>query len=141
MERKAFRGLGGGSVFFAKDTHYLGGWSGHTKTYTGKLKKSLQLDKKGISLRGLTIIFTIPWDEIVDLEVEGAEQATRRVTAGRLALLGPLALIAKKTKKDSTLIVTTADGDQALFHPAEFTAPELRAKLLPVILQVQKAQA
>jgi hypothetical protein len=141
LKPNAFGGLGRSGMFSAKETHYLGGWPGHTKTYTGKLTKLLVVDKNGVSLRGLSTIFTIPWQEITDLDVDGAENASKRVTAGRVAVIGVFALVAKKHVKDSMLIVTTASGDQALFHSSQFTALELRQKLLPLITQIQKSKA
>jgi len=141
IKPNAFGGLGRSGTFSATESNYLGGWPGHIKTYTGKFAKVLVVDRRGVSLRGLSTIFTIPWQEITDLEVDGAGSVSKRVTAGRVAVMGIFALAAKKKTKDSMLIVTTASGDQALFHSSRITALELREKLLPIITQIRKAKA
>jgi len=138
---QAFKGLGFSGSFSATETHYLGGWSGHPKTYTGKLTKIVVIDKSGISLRGLSTIFTIPWDQILDLEVEGPETASKRVTAGRALALGVFALAAKKTTKSAVLIARLRSGEEAIFQTEKFTAAELRAKLAPITSQLRKANA
>lgn len=135
----AFKGFGHNGSFFANETHYLGGWPEHAKTYTGKLTKILVIDRNGVALRGFSVIFTIPWNQITDLDVDGAENASKRLTASRALLLGPLALVAKKKTKNSMLIVTTTSGHQALFHSEQYTASEMRMKLLPIITQIRLA--
>jgi hypothetical protein len=138
---KAFRGLGFVEKFSATETNYLGGWSGHSKTYTGKLTKILIVDKRGVSLDGLKNIFTIPWDQIVDIEIEGPETASKRVTAGRALALGVFSLAAKKTQKSAVLFARLRSGEEAIFQTEKFTAPELRGKLAPVVSQLRKANA
>lgn len=138
---QAFKGLGFTGSFSAADTHYLGGWSGHTKTYTGKMTKIVVIDKNGISLRGISTIFTVPWDQVLDLEVEGPETASKRVTAGRALALGVFALAAKKTTKSAVLIARLRSGEEAIFQTEKFTAAELRAKLVPITSQLRKANA
>jgi hypothetical protein len=138
---KAFKGLGFTESFSAAETHYLGGWSGHSKTYTGKLTKIVVIDKNGVSLRGFSTIFTIPWNQVLDLEVEGPENASKRVTAGRALALGVFALAAKKTTKSAVLIVKLRSGEEAIFQTEKFTAAELRAKLVPITSQLRKANA
>ena len=125
----------------ASDTQYLGGWSGHTKTYTGMSKKILRVDSEGVSLAAFKTIFTIPWSVIVALEVEGPEQASQRVTVTRALAVGVFALAAKKKSKAAVLIVRTQDGEEALFQTEKYTAPELRTKLTPFISQLRVAQA
>ena len=125
----------------ASDTQYLGGWSGHTKTYTGMSKKILRVDTNGVSLVAFKTIFTIPWSVIVALEVEGPEQASQRVTVTRALAVGVFALAAKKKSKAAVLIVRTQDGEEALFQTEKYTAPELRTKLTPFISQLRVAQA
>lgn len=138
---KAFKGLGFTESFSATETHYLGGWAGHSKTYTGKLTKIVVIDKNGVSLRGFSTIFTIPWNQVLDLGVEGPENASKRVTAGRALALGVFALAAKKTTKSAVLIVKLRSGEEAIFQTEKFTAAELRAKLVPITSQLRKANA
>ncbi len=133
---KAFRGLGFLEHLDASETQYLGGWSSHTKTYKAKY---VRIDAQGISLRGLKTIFTIPWDQVLDLEVEGPESASKRVTAGRVLALGVFALAAKKKTQSAVLIVSLRSGEEAVFQTEKLTAAELRAKLVPVTSQLRKA--
>lgn len=136
---KAFAAFGFMGYYSVNEVQYLGGWAEHPKTYTGSITKSLKLDSAGISLRGLKTIFTIPWDQVVELEVEGPEVASSRITATRLLALGPFALAARKKSKEAVLVVRTRRGDEALFHVEKVLASEMRAKLLPVISQVRRA--
>jgi hypothetical protein len=137
----AFRGLGLSQRLSILETHYLGGWSGHAKTYTGKLTKALVFDKKGVSLSGISTIFTIPWSDVRDVEVEGPESASKRVTVGRALALGVFALAAKKAQKSAVVIVQLKSGEEAIFQTEKFTAGEMRAKLVPITTQLKKVAA
>ena len=141
LQSKADRLQSKTNAVTASDTQYLGGWSGHTKTYTGMSKKILRVDTNGVSLVAFKTIFTIPWSVIVALEVEGPEQASQRVTVTRALAVGVFALAAKKKSKAAVLIVRTPDGEEALFQTEKYTAAELRTKLTPFISQLRVAQA
>lgn len=90
----------------------------------------LVVDDRGLHLRQLTEKFVIAWDDVVDLAVEGPEQAERRVTVTRLVALGVFAFGAKKTTSSAYLHVVTPDYETG-FHIPKTSAGELRAMLGP----------
>lgn len=137
----AFRGLGLTGRFSTGETRYLGGWSGYAKTHTAKTNNYVILDKGGISYKAFKTLFTIPWDKVVDLHIEGPESAAKRVTVGRALALGVFALAAKKTEKSAILIVELRSGEEAIFDTRKFTAGELRGKLAPITSHLRRANA
>lgn len=137
LTQDAFKGLGLTKAFSLSESHYLGGWSGHTKTYTGMSKQIFTVDSSGIGLRGFRQLFVIPWDQIVDVEIEGPEQASKRVTATRVLALGVFALAARKKSKMSVIIVRLRSGEEAVFQSEKMTPPEVRARLAPILSQLR----
>ncbi len=137
----AFRGLGLTGRFSAGETRYLGGWSGYAKTHTANTNNYVNLDKNGISYKAFKTLFTIPWEQVVDLHVEGPESAAKRVTVGRALALGVFALAAKKTEKSAILVVQLRSGEEAIFDTRKFTAGELRGKLAPITSHLRRANA
>lgn len=121
------------------EVSYYGGWSRHPSP-EGKSNLILRLDKSGISLRKFKEIFTIPWQDVADIAVEGPQEAEKRFTATRLIALGPLGLAFKKSKKGSKeaiITLTTVSGDQAVFHVAKKLPREIQPKLVPLALQIR----
>jgi|GEM_PF-4236277 len=141
LEPNAFRGLGMNERFSASDTHYLGGWPGYTKTHTGKLTYIIAIDKKGISLSGMATLFTIPWEEVISIEIDGPENASKRVTATRVVALGVFALAAKKGQKMATILVETTSGDIAIFQTEKMLPSEVQARLMPILTKVNRRVA
>ena len=101
----------------------------------------LKIDKNGVSLSSFRTLFSIPWSEITDLEVEGPEQASQRFTATRLALLGPLGLAFKKSKKSTVIQVSTKSGDLAVFVTEKYVVHEVKPKLQAIINKIRQACA
>ncbi len=135
-----FKGLGLTSKLTTGEARYLGGWSAQTKTYAPKKgNKFLVVDQRGVSFDGLKTIFTIPWSEIVGLDIEGPESAARRITATRMLTLGVFSLAAQKKEKLAVMIVRLRSGEEAIFDTAKLTAPELKGKLTPIMSQLRKA--
>jgi Short C-terminal domain len=132
-----FKCLGFTERFTVSGTAYHGGWSGHPKTHGNT--NLLEVDKRGIGLRGMKTIFTIPWEQIVDVTVDGPETAATRITATRLLAFGVFALAAKKKTKAAIVIVTTANGDQAVFQTEKSMPHEVSPKLIPLAAHVRKA--
>ena len=121
------------------EVSYYGGWSRHPSP-EGKSNLILKIDKSGISLRKFKEIFTIPWEDVADITVEGPQEAEKRFTATRLIALGPLGLAFKKSKKGSKeaiITLTTVSGDQAVFHVAKKLPREIQPKLVPLALQIR----
>lgn len=134
----AFKGLGFAETFTVSETSYHGGWSPHPQGHKNDI---LRIDETGISLRGIKTIFTIPWDQVTDISVDGPESASKRVTAGRVAMLGVFALAAKKKTKSSVILVDTLSGDQAVFETAKALPHEIAPKLAPLANQARKYAA
>jgi hypothetical protein len=130
-----FQGLGFSERFTVTETEYHGGWSGHPQPH-GKTN-ILEVDKHGIGLRGFKTIFTIPWDQISDVVIDGPEAVAKRVTAGRVLALGVFALAAKKKTKSAIVLVTMANGEQAVFESHSKLPHEISPKLSPLIAQVR----
>jgi hypothetical protein len=88
----------------------------------------------------------IPISAITDIAAEDATTAGSRVTATRLALLGPLAFIAKKNKTEEKIFVTITWGNgkipnETIFEfegkfqgkPAQTTANVLKGALTKAV--------
>lgn len=142
LKAGAFKGLGFTETLRVPETHYLGGWQGHDKTYAGKMSdsNSVVIDKAGVRYVKFKTVFTIPWQDITSLEVDGPDQAQRRLTATRMVGLGVFALAAPKKNKIAMLLVSTRNGDVAVFQTEKMTALELKGKLTPVSSQINRAQ-
>lgn len=132
----AFSSLGRAGKLMVTHSKYLGGWSGHPDTKAGSV---IAIDQLGVGMRALKPVFTIPWDQIAEMEVYGPETASKRVTAMRVVALGVFALAAKKKEKAAVLSVTTTTGEEALFQTASMTSLELHGKLASILSQVNRA--
>jgi hypothetical protein len=131
----AFKCLGFSQSFSVGETTYHGGWSKHPQSHKNDY---LRIEKGGISLRGVKTIFTIPWDQVIDISVDGPEAASKRVTAGRVAMMGVFALAAKKKTKSTVILIDVLGGDQAVFETAKALPREIAPKLLPLANQARK---
>jgi hypothetical protein len=141
LAKDAFKGLGFIESWSVSETEYMGGYSASPKALTGKFHQNiLKIDRKGVSLNSIKNIFTIPWSEVVDIEVDDPGRS-KHVTAGRAVLLGPLALAARKTTQNTLILVQLRNGDEVVFHTAKATGAEVRTKLAPVMSQLRKASA
>jgi hypothetical protein len=136
LDSSIFKGLGFTGQWTASDTTYHGGLLDHPKSHSGCV---LRIDKNGVSLVKLHTIFSISWSDITDLEVEGPEQASQRFTATRLALLGPLGLAFKKSKKSTVIQVSTKSGDLAVFVTEKYVVHEVKPKLQAIINKIRQA--
>jgi hypothetical protein len=137
LDSSIFKGLGFTGQWTASDTTYHGGLLDHPKSHSGC---TLKIDKNGVSLWSFRTLFSIPWSEIIDLEVEGPEQASQRFTATRLALLGPLGLAFKKSKKSTVVQVSTKSNDLAVFVTEKYVVHEVRPKLQAIINRIRQAK-
>jgi hypothetical protein len=127
-EPNAFKALG--RHLMITKTDYLGGWSEHPKAHKGQ---NLFINSEGLRLKVFATTLLIPWDQVQGIEVEGPEQAGKRVSAGRVAMIGIFALAAKKSVKSAVLTVTLNPGEQAVFQTHSWMALDLKAKLAPVL--------
>jgi hypothetical protein len=120
---------------------YLGGWTEHPKAHGNeKTANSLLVGPTGLRYRAITTLFAIPWEQVTGIEVEGPEQASKRITATRLLTIGVFALAAQKKTKAAVITVTTTDGGEAVFQTHDWLALDLRAKLTPVLSHFRNQQ-
>lgn len=139
LTKDAFKGLGFLERWSVSETEYMGGYSAYPKPLTGKFhQNTLWVDSKGVSLQSIKNVFTIPWSEVVDIEVDDPGRS-KHVTAGRAVLLGPLTLAARKTTQNTLILVRLRSRDEAVFHTAKVTGAEVRTKLAPITSQLRKA--
>jgi len=139
MSPTAFAGLGRSRWLQIAGTSYLGGWSAHPNTHGNN--NILVIGKAGLEYRGFRTLFTIPWSEIVAIEIEGPEQASKRVSVSRALTIGVFALAAKKSSKTAVVCVRTQTGEEPCFQTEKWVAPELRAKITPILSQLRRALA
>ena len=93
LSAELLTGFGFLQKFSMSETDYLGGWSGHPK---GHKHNIVEFAQAGIAYKAFKTLFVIPWGQVDDILVEGADQAASRVTATRLVGMGVFALAAKK---------------------------------------------
>ncbi|HUY56621.1 MAG TPA: SHOCT domain-containing protein [Candidatus Acidoferrales bacterium] len=114
---------------------YLGGYPAHPKAHgsvKGKNGNSLHLSSVGLVYKRFGTLFTIPWDEVLGIEVEGPEKAERHMSLG----LGALSLL--KSHKSAAITVLLKSGDEAVFQSHTWLAYDLRARLGPITSQLRK---
>jgi putative oligomerization/nucleic acid binding protein len=87
---------------------------------------------EGVHFARWATYLVIPWEQIIDIEIDGPEQAQQRFTATRLALLGPLGLAFKKDVKATYLTFVTNSGD-VIFKVDFKTTHEVRGELSAII--------
>jgi hypothetical protein len=134
----AFKAFGRSGSLPVTKCDYLGGWSEHPK---GHSDNQLEIDAAGLRYKGFKTILLIPWDQVEAIEVEGPDQASKRVSAGRVMMIGVFALAAKKSVKSAVLTITMKSGEQAVFQTHEWMALDLKAKLSPVLSQLRQLPA
>ena len=105
-------------------TKYLGS---HPR-YGGQVDKlTLEFTNTGIRMiAGKSELGSIQWDAVNEIAADERESVERRVTASRVALLGAFALLAKKERVLSYLVVNDAKGDWIFAIPG-LTQMELDA--------------
>lgn len=106
---------------------YLGGHPQIDGTIKGAV---LVLDDNGIHLRQLRERFVIPWSSVDKLEVEGPDQAAKRVTVTRLVTIGVFAFAAKKKGDTESFVHIEAEGHIIGFQVPK-PAGEVRAAFGP----------
>jgi len=92
---------------------YYGGYSKYPKS-----NGSLYIYQDKIKFVGIKANFAIEASEIREIAVEGKEEAQKRVTVTRLFATGifAFALQKKSIHKEAYITITTADGEEAVFH-------------------------
>jgi hypothetical protein len=104
---------------------YLGG---HPDRSDPKSNGVLVIDDFGFHMRGLKELFSIPWSEVVEVAIEGSEDAQKRLTATRLVTMGVFAFAAKK--KSGTTYVGVRTGSYTCgFELEKVGAGDVRGRI------------
>lgn len=124
---------------------YLGSTVEGTPNGTGVLK----VNKNGIHLAGAfgKTRETLAWADLQELTIEAEDDVEKkRITASRVALLGPFAAFAQKqvTKRGGALItVTCRDGRAVAFHSkpsgGKGTYLDVKGRLAPYLGLVKQS--
>jgi hypothetical protein len=104
---------------------YLGGHADRDQPITAA---GLLLDRRGIHVRAFADIFTIPWQSVRSVEIEGPLDISERITMPRLVALGASTWATTL----AYLTVHSWRGD-AIFEIEGLAPPELRARLSRVL--------
>lgn len=95
----------------------------------------LLLDRRGIHLRAFAELFSIRWDRVLGLDIEGSADISERLTLSRLRALGATTWAISV----SYLTVHTTDGD-AVFEVDSLNPPALHARLSRVLQGLQQSE-
>ena len=82
-----------------------------------------------------------PWPAISAINIEGPQEAERRVTAPRAAAFGIFSLAMKKERRRAFLLVERHDQEALLCRIEGITPLELRAKLAPMLAWFEQYRA
>ncbi len=118
---------------------YMGGYADHKKA-----KGILTFYQKQVEFSSpLSTKFTIPNSSITNIVVEGKDEVNRRVTVGRLLLVGVFAFALKKKSKDQEAYLTLElnDGQEAVFFIDKKSPMDIKTKLSKTIMQVKQANS
>jgi hypothetical protein len=117
-------------------------WFGGVKYLGGHILRDqpvgtagLLLDRRGIHLRAFTELFSIRWETVLGIDIEGPQDIAERMTTTRLLALGATTWALAV----SYLTVHTENGD-AVFEVDGLGPPELHARLSRVLQGLKQAE-
>lgn len=111
---------------------YLGG---HAERDQPVPSAGLLLDRRGIHLRAFAELFSIRWDRVRGIDIEGPQDISERLSVTRLRSLGATTWALQV----AYLTIHTANGD-AIFEVDGLGPPELHARLSRVLQGLQRAE-
>jgi predicted RNA-binding Zn-ribbon protein involved in translation (DUF1610 family) len=111
---------------------YLGGHGAHTDAVNAG---GLLLDRRGLHVRAFKELFTIDWDTVRGVDIEGPQDISERLTYTKLLSLGA----STWAMQIAYLTVRTTDGD-AIFEVDGLGPPELHARLSRVIQGLKQSE-
>ncbi len=124
------------------DPSPLSVWLGGVKYLGGHAERDqpvgaagLLLDRRGIHLRAFAELFSIGWDDVHRVDIEGPQDISERMTTTRLLALGATTWALQV----SYLTVNTAAGD-AVFEVEGLSPPALHARLSRVLQGLQQSE-
>jgi hypothetical protein len=112
---------------------YLGG---HAERNEPIAIAGLLLDRRGIHLRAFSELFSIAWDNVAGISIEGPIEISERLTTSRLLALGATTW----AMSVSYLTVRTAQGD-AIFEVGGMAPPQVHARLSRVLQGLQRTDS
>lgn len=112
---------------------YLGGHAARDQTVASS---GLLLDRRGIHLRAFAELFSMRWETVMGLDIEGPLEIADRLSMTRLLALGA----STWAMQVSYLTVRTRHGD-AIFEIAGLAPPELHARLSRVLQGLPRSQS
>lgn len=130
LDEKAFKGLSAGF-----GCYYLGGWVPFTKERSKTVTDTLYFAEKGISLKSIRTLLTIPWPEVQALVVEDP-QLSRRIECEET--LKDYSL--HKSGKRAILAVQLSRGKEVTFLVNRLDKIDVEEKLAVVIASVSNGQ-
>ncbi len=110
---------------------YLGG---HAERDEPIAVAGLLLDRRGVHLRAFSELFSISWDTILGISIEGPVEISERMTTRRLLSLGANTW----AMTVAYLTVRTTNGD-AVFEVNGLAPPDLHARLSRVLQGLQRS--
>jgi predicted RNA-binding Zn-ribbon protein involved in translation (DUF1610 family) len=111
---------------------YLGG---HADRDQPVVAAGLLLDRRGIHLRAFSELFSIRWDTVLGINIEGPLEISERMTTTRLLALGATTW----AMQVAYLTVRTENGD-AIFEVDGLGPPQLHARLSRVLQGLQRSE-
>lgn len=73
----------------------------------------------------------VPWDEVSEVLIDGPDELSKRVTAGRALAFGVLALAMQKSDSRVYIVIETTGGDTQMFYSKDASAPDVRTWFRP----------
>lgn len=123
------------------NAEYMGGYDGHKKAL-GNLSFLEQKIEFKVALNNHAS-FNIPISDVINIEIEGKDQVSRRVTVTRLIAIGifAFALQKKREDKDGYITLELSGGQEVIFHIKNKSPTELRVTMSNVILSIKQKKA
>jgi hypothetical protein len=97
------------------------------------------VDDEGLHLKQFREKFVVPWGAMTALEIEGPEQAEKRVTVTRLLATGIFAFGLKKNESSAYVNVECADGTSFGLAIPKHSAGQLEVELAPFLRLIPPA--
>lgn len=111
---------------------YLGGHAARDREFA---TAGLLLDRRGLHLRAFAELFSIRWETVAGVDIEGPTDISERLSTAHLLTLGA----STWALKVAYLTVHTPDGD-AIFEVDGLSPPELHARLSRVLQGLQRSE-
>ncbi len=120
------------------NAEYMGGYSdkkkalGNLSFYEQQVEFKVALNSKAS--------FTIPVSQIKNIETEGKDEVSRRVTVTRLIAVGifAFALQKKREDKDAYVTIELSDGQEVIFHIKNKSPVEVKIVLSKVATLIKQ---